>query len=221
VDLMQRHGLRVGVMATSHKAIVNFLGAVDRWATNKSYVFRGWKKAHDEADNNYKSDRITSSANRPRELTCSSSRPQRGGGPADEHESVDVLLIDEAGQVSLADAIAVSQGAKSTVLLGDPQQLAHVSQGTHLHGSGASVLRHLLGGENTIPRDRGVFLDRSWRMHPRSAHSCRTRCTTACCIRPRRARCRPSRRPAYRARACGCWASSTPTTARRRPRKQP
>ncbi len=86
--------------------------------------------------------------------------------PEDDPSSVDILLIDEAGQVSLADAIAVSQGARSVVLLGDPQQLAHVSQGTHAHGSGASVLEHLLAGEPTVPRDRGVFLATSWRMHP-------------------------------------------------------
>jgi superfamily I DNA and/or RNA helicase len=52
------------------------------------------------------------------------------------------------------------------VLLGDPQQLAHVSQGTHPHGSGASVLRHLLGDRDTVAPGRGVFLDRTWRMHP-------------------------------------------------------
>ncbi len=77
-----------------------------------------------------------------------------------------MLFIDEAGQMSLADAIAVSQGAASVVLLGDPQQLAHVSQGTHPLGSGVSVLEHLLGDLDTVPPDRGVFLDTSWRMHP-------------------------------------------------------
>src|SRR6202035_5846218 len=54
----------------------------------------------------------------------------------------------------------------SVVLLGDPQQLAHVSQGTHPLASGASVLEHLLGDRDTVPSDRGVFLDTSWRMHP-------------------------------------------------------
>ena len=68
--------------------------------------------------------------------------------------------------MSLADAIAVAQGAESVVLLGDPQQLAHVSQGTHPHGSGASVLEHLLGDHDTVPVGRGAFLDRTWRMHP-------------------------------------------------------
>jgi uncharacterized protein len=88
----------------------------------------------------------------------------------DAARSVDVLLVDEAGQVSLADAMAVAQGATSMVLLGDPQQLAHVSQGTHPLGAGASVLVHLLDGADTIPDDRGVLLDESWRMHPDVCH---------------------------------------------------
>jgi uncharacterized protein len=52
------------------------------------------------------------------------------------------------------------------VLLGDPQQLAQPSQGEHPEGAGASALEHLLDGHDTVPSDRGVFLDRSWRMHP-------------------------------------------------------
>ena len=52
------------------------------------------------------------------------------------------------------------------MLLGDPQQLAHVSQGTHLHGSGGSVLEHMLDGRDTVASDRGVLLEQSWRMHP-------------------------------------------------------
>jgi uncharacterized protein len=84
----------------------------------------------------------------------------------DAARSVDVLLVDEAGQVSLADAMAVARGARSVVLLGDPQQLAHVSQGVHPLGSGVSVLEHLLDGADTIAADRGVLLDVTWRMHP-------------------------------------------------------
>src|SRR3989449_11478134 len=56
--------------------------------------------------------------------------------------------------------------AKTLVLLGDPVQLAQVSQGTHPGGSGASVLEHLLGDAQTIPEDRGLFLEHSYRMHP-------------------------------------------------------
>jgi uncharacterized protein len=160
-------GLTVGVMATTHKAINNLLAAIDDAADETGLHFRGWRKTASNGDG-YSSARIH----------CKSAPDESGGkvmlhaGTAwwwahpDAAESVDVLLVDEAGQVSLADAIAVAQGAKSLVLLGDPQQLAHVSQGTHPLGAGASVLVHLLDGADTIPDDRGVLLDVSWRMHP-------------------------------------------------------
>ena len=78
----------------------------------------------------------------------------------------DYLFIDEAGQVALADAVATSPCARNLVLLGDPQQLPHVTQGIHPGGVGVSVLEHLLGEAVTVPPDRGLFLERTWRMHP-------------------------------------------------------
>src|SRR6185295_19087638 len=80
--------------------------------------------------------------------------------------ALDYLVIDEAGQVSLADALAMGTAARNVILLGDPLQLAQVSQGVHPAGAGASVLEHLLGDAPTIPEDRGIFLERSFRMHP-------------------------------------------------------
>src|SRR5207245_6491451 len=74
---------------------------------------------------------------------------------------VDTLFVDEAGQVSLADALALGTCARNVVLLGDPQQLGQVSQGIHPEGASASVLEHLLGGEDTVPADRGLFLSRT------------------------------------------------------------
>jgi uncharacterized protein len=81
-------------------------------------------------------------------------------------QTLDYLFIDEAGQVALADALAIGTTARNVILLGDPLQLAQVSQGVHPGDAGASVLEHLLGDEATIPPDRGLFLDRSRRMHP-------------------------------------------------------
>src|SRR5206468_6043536 len=81
-------------------------------------------------------------------------------------QTLDALFIDEAGQVALADALAVATAAKHVVLLGDPLQLAQVSQATHPGTSGASVLEHLLGSDATIPPDRGLFLEHTYRMHP-------------------------------------------------------
>ncbi|MDQ3741774.1 MAG: TM0106 family RecB-like putative nuclease, partial [Actinomycetota bacterium] len=164
---VMRRGCRVGVVATSHKAIVNLLRAIDEYADEEGFDFRGWKKASGEEGNDYESTRIMSAGAPPKDVEF-----HLVAGTAwhwareEEYEAVETLFVDEAGQMSLADAIAVSQGARNVVLLGDPQQLAHVSQGTHPHGSGASVLEHMLAGRDTVPPDRGVLLDRSWRMHP-------------------------------------------------------
>jgi predicted RecB family nuclease len=78
----------------------------------------------------------------------------------------DTLIVDEAGQMSLADALAVSQAAGNLVLVGDPRQLAQPLQGSHPPGVGVSALDHLLAGDVTIAPDRGVLLDLTWRMHP-------------------------------------------------------
>lgn len=79
---------------------------------------------------------------------------------------LDVLVIDEAGQMGLADAVAAMGSARNVILLGDPLQLAQVSVASHPGGAGASTLEHVLGEHATIPTDRGVFLDTTWRMRP-------------------------------------------------------
>ncbi|MCP5481447.1 MAG: TM0106 family RecB-like putative nuclease [Spirochaetales bacterium] len=86
----------------------------------------------------------------------------QGAGPL-----LDVLFVDEAGQMSLANAIAASQAARSLVLLGDPQQLAQPSQGSHPEGAGASALEHWLGDEATMPPGQGLFLNETYRLHPK------------------------------------------------------
>jgi uncharacterized protein len=79
---------------------------------------------------------------------------------------VDVLFVDEAGQLALIDTIAVAQAATNLVLLGDPQQLQQPQQGSHPDGTEVSALHHILKEHQTIPANKGVFLDTTWRMHP-------------------------------------------------------
>jgi uncharacterized protein len=81
-------------------------------------------------------------------------------------ESVDVLLVDEAGQLSLIDTVGVSQAATNLVLLGDPQQLQQPQQGSHPEGTEVSALHHILKNDQTIRDDKGIFLSTTWRMHP-------------------------------------------------------
>jgi predicted RecB family nuclease len=81
-------------------------------------------------------------------------------------ESVDTLVVDEAGQFSLANVLAIAGAASNLVLLGDPPQLAQPSQGAHPPGAEVSALGHVLGEHDTMPDSAGIFLDLTHRMHP-------------------------------------------------------
>jgi len=80
--------------------------------------------------------------------------------------SLDLLVIDEAGQFSLASTIAVSLAARRLLLLGDPQQLPQVSQGTHPEPVDTSALAWIIDGAEVVPEEFGYFLARTRRMHP-------------------------------------------------------
>src|ERR1039458_3934328 len=84
----------------------------------------------------------------------------------DMADTVDVLFVDEAGQMSLANVLALSQAATSIMLLGDPQQLDQPQRGLHPLGAEVSALGHLLNGRATISADQGVFLTETRRLHP-------------------------------------------------------
>lgn len=163
-------GQRVAVSATNHKAIHNLVAEVEKVAHARGVALRGMHK-HSGPDSEYSSalGLVDSSADNAhltdRALNLVSGTPWLFSR-ADHDRAFDLLVIDEAGQMSLADAVAVGTAAKSFVLLGDQQQLPHVSQGTHPDGASASVLQHVLAGDATIAPERGLFLDTSWRMHP-------------------------------------------------------
>jgi uncharacterized protein len=170
VDAVRR-GKRIGVTAQSHKAIGNLLEAIAVRAAQEGETVRIMQKASEEqrcqahgvicVEKNQDID----AALEVREVDVVAgtawlfARPELDG-------VLDVLVIDEAGQRSLADVLAVSGAAQDLVLLGDPQQLAQVSKGTHPPGAEASALQHALAGHATVPPERGVFLDRTHRMHP-------------------------------------------------------
>ncbi len=164
-------GKRVGVSATSHKVIVNLLDAIVEEATKAGVAIRGIQKAKEEQK--CSSDCIVlAKSNDDVRAALDQGEVRLAAGTAwlwsaaDMIDSVDVLFIDEAGQFSLANAIAVAPATKSLVLLGDPRQLEQPQQGVHPPGADVSALGHLLGGAQTLPADRGLFLDRTWRLHP-------------------------------------------------------
>lgn len=81
-------------------------------------------------------------------------------------QTIDYLFIDEAGQMSLSQALAASRSAKNIILLGDPQQLEQPQRGAHPEGSDVAALTYLLEGHPTMPEDKGLFLGITRRIHP-------------------------------------------------------
>jgi predicted RecB family nuclease len=159
-------GKSVGVASTSHKAIHNLLDAVLEAAAELGIVFDGRKKASaGNSESFYGRDEVKD-VEHADECVGADLAAGTSWLFARENQQVDYLFVDEAGQVSLADALAMGTAARNVVLVGDPQQLDQVIQGTHPAGSGASVLRHLLGDDATVPPDRGLFLERTYRLHP-------------------------------------------------------
>jgi predicted RecB family nuclease len=162
-------GKRIAVAATSHKSIHNLLDEVVIAAREEGVPVTGLKKGTGRDETSYDRDGFENST---RNEECESSDAPLIAGTAwlfareGMEGKFDYLFIDEAGQVSLADAVAMSVCARNLVLLGDPQQLPHVTQGIHPEGAGCSVLEHLLLDRATVAPDRGLFLEQSWRMHP-------------------------------------------------------
>ena len=183
-------GKRVGVTANSHKVISNLLGAVCRAADERpaegartgrengnmtvepaTVDVRGIQKAND-GDGCPDERIVQTDSNEAVAGALSNGEANLAGGTAwlwarpEMADAVDVLVIDEAGQMSLANTLAVCQAAGSLVLLGDPRQLDQPIQGVHPPGADVSALGHLLGESATLDRASGVFLEHTWRMHP-------------------------------------------------------
>lgn len=175
VDLIDR-GMRVGVTSTSHKVIHNMLDEIEEVATEQRVSFHGLKKrSADNPESHYESTHIASSTSNSALVDPGISLPAGTAWHFAREETdgtLDYLFIDEAGQVALADALALGTAARNMVLLGDPQQLPQVNQGGHPEGSAVSALEHVLGSDQTIPAERGVFLDHTWRMHPDVCEFC-------------------------------------------------
>ena len=164
-------GKKIGVSAVGHDAIRNLLRDVCARAAEAGLPDFQCLHKGDPKDDSPKTLHTTDK-NDKASMALASGAYRLLGGTAwlwarpEFRASVDVLFIDEAGQMSLADVLAVSAGAKSLVLLGDPQQLEQPQQASHPPGTEASALQHLLGGAKTIAPERGLFLQQTRRLHP-------------------------------------------------------
>jgi predicted RecB family nuclease len=162
-------GKIVGITANSHKVIRNLLDEVVVASRDKALPTTCIQKVSDKEDD---LPGLRFTTDNAAFLDALHSDCKIGGGTAwfwarpDAVRSVDVLFIDEAAQMSLANVLAVSQAAQSIVLLGDPRQLEQPVQGSHPDGVDVSSLDHILGPHATVPPDRGLFLAETWRLHP-------------------------------------------------------
>jgi predicted RecB family nuclease len=168
VELLRRQK-RVGVSSNSHKAINNLLAAVEAVAAQKKVMFRGVKKSTDNEDSLFAGKYIKDVFSNEGvyddnwQLIAGTAWLFSDGNL---DQKLDYLFVDEAGQVALANLVAMGTSANNIILLGDQMQLSQPIQGVHPGRSGESSLDYLLNGVATIPPERGIFLKTTWRMHP-------------------------------------------------------
>jgi uncharacterized protein len=167
-----RAGKRAGISANSHKVIGNFITAVLEAAREEGVAIRIAQKITEDGQGvDLEEVLVTKDNDLVRSRLAAGTLDVVGGTPwlwaADKSEGVvDVLFVDEAGQMSLANVLAMGAAADSLVLLGDPQQLDQPLQGSHPPGADRSALAHVLDGAATIPDERGLFLEHTHRLHP-------------------------------------------------------
>lgn len=182
IDALLEKGLRVGVGSNSHKAVDNLLAECGNVRREKGRTLRGLTVGGDRnevlmqgnPDLVFVEDNPDARAAYRGGIVGGTawlfSRPEWAAG-------LDFLFLDEAGQVSLANAVAMAQSTRSLVLLGDQMQLEQPSQGTHPGESGLSSLHYALKDlllskpdapvfVPVVPSDYGLFLGETRRMHP-------------------------------------------------------
>jgi uncharacterized protein len=168
VELIRR-GKKVGVAANSHKAIHNLLDMIEKMAEKHSVRFEGVKKSSAGNPESVYNGTFIHSEDKSEAVSLNASL-LAGSAWLFAHERfdrhLDYLVIDEAGQVSVANVIAMGTAARSIVLVGDQMQLGQPIQGVHPGEAGLSILDFLLGNQATVTPDRGIFLNQTRRLHP-------------------------------------------------------
>jgi uncharacterized protein len=162
-DLIKNHGWRVGVVAQSHSVVEHLLNSIQKHDSS-ILIAKSCKQTTNRPS--YHQDKVAPWA-------IAQTKGYVIGGTAWTFASqeirnlnLDLVVVDEAGQFSLANTIASISCARTALLLGDPQQLPQVSQGSHPEPVNESALQHLLGDAKTMPKNMGYFLETTYRLHP-------------------------------------------------------
>ena len=173
-DLVMNHGWKVGVISQGHETIENLLRSVAKAGLPAALIGKA-----------VRTDQTVTEVAENESTTWTPLKKDGYAGFIQELDayvvggtvwdfthtarvlpgSLDLLVIDEAGQFSLANTIAASTAASRMLLLGDPQQLPQVTQGTHPEPIDGSALGWLAGEEEVMPAEFGYFLPASWRMN--------------------------------------------------------
>ncbi|MFT4219241.1 MAG: TM0106 family RecB-like putative nuclease [Microbacterium sp.] len=167
--LVREHGYKVGVVAQSHAVVEHMLARVVDAGVPASRVAKALKDTSpdDVAFTPIPKNGVAAfAAEHPDGFVVGGTAWDFAHEQRVPRGSLDLLVIDEAGQFSLASTIAVSLAAQRLLLLGDPQQLPQVSQGTHPEPVHTSALGWIMAGDDVLPPELGYFLAHTWRMHP-------------------------------------------------------
>jgi predicted RecB family nuclease len=164
-------GKRVGISAQSHKVITKLLEETCKAAREAGATLAAIQKNDGEDGSSDAFVQVTNdNAEVVRAIATGEANMVAGTSwlwsRADMAGAVDVLFVDEAGQMSLANVLASAHATNGIVLLGDPQQLDQPLRGVHPEGTAVSALGHILAGRATMEAGHGLFLEETWRLHP-------------------------------------------------------
>ncbi len=178
IGTLLNNGHRVGISSNSHKAITNLMYSVSIFLSENDIEAELYKFGGDKDDPIFLQDNVFYKAS-VKDLINTIDKPSSCfGGTAWQFcnpvfserkmsDKLDYLFIDEAGQVPVANFVAMSGSARNLVVMGDQMQLDNPTKGTHPEDSGKSILQYLLQDNATVPKNIGVFLPKTFRMHPK------------------------------------------------------
>ena len=179
VELLKK-SKNIGITANSHKVIHNLLTKVEEIAENDNFSFEGWHRTGSGVESHFPDGKFIKNAMSKKMMDGIFSEIQIGETAgklfsgtkwcfSSEYcsQKLDYMFVDEASQLSVADIVAVSLSSKSVVIIGDQQQLGSPTAALHPGESGKSIPEYLLEDKDTIPADRGVFIEKSHRLHPK------------------------------------------------------
>jgi len=160
IAALARTGWRIGVTAQSHTTIANLLRKVTELGVTVAKKPRGGDEPWETPTN-----LGTWMGKQEGGYVVGGTAWTFAAGSVREH-ALDLIVVDEAGQFSLPDAVVAGSTAPRILLLGDPQQLAQVAPGVHPEPVDVSALAHVLGDRALVPPSHGYLLTTTWRMHP-------------------------------------------------------